>query len=225
MLCFHAVFSMETVHWSMDSLVRTPVWKSVHTVCKQSIHIVFPYSILWSEWACSAHHGGCMDVREHATSKDSGRFFCVRTILFLRTTLNSVYFLNSSQSSVFSLGLCTLTVSYAGRAIFSIQHPASSSPRHAFICAIDPCGVLTCVRTQTVASTGAGYLADLLAYSPASNVWTVLSPSGSGPTARNDMGLAAVASGLLYIFGGNDGGVCTDCVPSSLQVRLFDLQR
>ena len=217
MLCFHAVFSMETVHWSMDSLVRTAVWKSVHTVCKQSIHIVFPYSILWSEWACSAHHGGCMDVREHATSKDSGRFFCVRTILFLRTTLNSVYFLTSSPFSLF-LWAYALSPSVMRVAPYlSIQHHQAQA-MHSYARLIH-------AVCSPASSTGAGYLADLLAYSPASNVWTVLSPSGSGPTARNDMGLAAVASGLLYIFGGNDGGVCTDCMPSSLQVRLFDLQR
>ena len=42
--------------------------------------------------------------------------------------------------------------------------------------------------------------------SAAANTWTALSPSGSGPSPRDSMGFAATPDGMLYVFGGHDGG-------------------
>ena len=42
--------------------------------------------------------------------------------------------------------------------------------------------------------------------SAADNAWTKLSPSGSGPSPRHFMGFAATPDGMLYVFGGTDGG-------------------
>jgi hypothetical protein len=42
--------------------------------------------------------------------------------------------------------------------------------------------------------------------SPVANTWTALSPSGSGPSPRSSMGFAATPDGMLYVFGGFDGG-------------------
>jgi hypothetical protein len=47
---------------------------------------------------------------------------------------------------------------------------------------------------------------DVYRFSPAANAWTALSPSGSGPSRRNSMGFAATPDGMLYVFGGYDGG-------------------
>ena len=47
---------------------------------------------------------------------------------------------------------------------------------------------------------------DLYRFSAAANTWTALSPSGSGPSPRSDMGFAATPDGMLYVFGGYDGG-------------------
>ena len=45
-------------------------------------------------------------------------------------------------------------------------------------------------------------------FSPAANSWTALSPSGSDPFRRYGMGFAATPDGMLYVFGGSDGGNC-----------------
>jgi hypothetical protein len=43
-------------------------------------------------------------------------------------------------------------------------------------------------------------------FSTAANTWTALSPSGSSPSPHHAMGFAATPDGMLYIFGGWDGG-------------------
>ena len=43
-------------------------------------------------------------------------------------------------------------------------------------------------------------------FSAVANTWTALSPSGSGPSPRQDMGFAATPDGMLYAFGGHNGG-------------------
>jgi hypothetical protein len=53
----------------------------------------------------------------------------------------------------------------------------------------------------------AGYLNDLYRFSPAANNWTLLSPSGSGPSPRSSMGFAATPDGMLYVFGGSYDGI------------------
>jgi hypothetical protein len=50
------------------------------------------------------------------------------------------------------------------------------------------------------------YYNDVYHFSPAANTWTALSLSGSGPTPRYDAGFAATPDGILYVFGGWDGG-------------------
>jgi hypothetical protein len=52
----------------------------------------------------------------------------------------------------------------------------------------------------------AGYRNDVYRFSPAANAWTALSPSGSAPSGRHGMGFAATPDGMLYVFGGYDGG-------------------
>jgi hypothetical protein len=52
----------------------------------------------------------------------------------------------------------------------------------------------------------AGYLNDVYRFSAADNAWTKLSSSGSGPSPRTSMGFAATPDGMLYVFGGWDGG-------------------
>ena len=47
---------------------------------------------------------------------------------------------------------------------------------------------------------------DLYRFSPATNTWTALSPSGSGPSSRFRMGFAATPDGMLYVFGGYGSG-------------------
>ena len=48
-----------------------------------------------------------------------------------------------------------------------------------------------------------GYLNDVYRFSAAANTWTALSPSGSGPSPRADMGFAATPDGMIYVFGGS----------------------
>ena len=66
-------------------------------------------------------------------------------------------------------------------------------------------------------------LNDLYRFSAAANTWTALSPTGSGPSPRYLMGFAATPDGILYVFGGADGGnvgeegrlircACTHCI-------------
>jgi hypothetical protein len=50
------------------------------------------------------------------------------------------------------------------------------------------------------------YRNDVYRFSPAANTWTALSPSGPGPSPRSGMGFAATPDGMLYVFGGRDGG-------------------
>ena len=60
-------------------------------------------------------------------------------------------------------------------------------------------------------SFGAGTLADLHVYDPATRNWTDLSRSVSGPwpSARLEHGVVAAGS-KIYVFGGTSGGnVCT----------------
>jgi hypothetical protein len=54
-------------------------------------------------------------------------------------------------------------------------------------------------------ATGLFNLNDLYRYSAADNAWTALSPSGSVPSLRADMGFAATPDGMLYVFGGWSG--------------------
>jgi hypothetical protein len=53
----------------------------------------------------------------------------------------------------------------------------------------------------------AGNLNDLYRFSAAANTWTTLSPSGSGPSPRREVGSAATPDGMFYVFGGFDTGV------------------
>ncbi len=50
------------------------------------------------------------------------------------------------------------------------------------------------------------FLNDLYRFSAAANAWTALSPSGSVPSPRANMGFAVTPDGILYIFGGWDTG-------------------
>ena len=50
-----------------------------------------------------------------------------------------------------------------------------------------------------------GLLKDVYRFSAAANTWTALSPSGSSPSPRYNMGFAATPDGMLYVFGGSDG--------------------
>jgi hypothetical protein len=43
---------------------------------------------------------------------------------------------------------------------------------------------------------------DLYSFSPATNTWTTLVPSGSAPSPRQGMGFAGAPDGMLYVFGG-----------------------
>jgi hypothetical protein len=68
-----------------------------------------------------------------------------------------------------------------------------------------PLCALTCARPSPPA---AGYwYNDVYRFSAAANTWTALSPSGSGPSRRSEMGFASTPDGLLYVFGGWDGGI------------------
>jgi hypothetical protein len=46
---------------------------------------------------------------------------------------------------------------------------------------------------------------DVNRFSAATNTWTALFPSGSGPSPRNAMGFAATPDSRLYVFGGYSG--------------------
>jgi hypothetical protein len=52
----------------------------------------------------------------------------------------------------------------------------------------------------------AGRRNDLHCFAAGDNAWTALSPSGSAPSPRDAMGFAATPGGMLYVFGGQDGG-------------------
>jgi hypothetical protein len=58
----------------------------------------------------------------------------------------------------------------------------------------------------------AGNLNDVYRFIAAANTWTALSPSGSGPSPRWQMGFAATPDGMLYVFGGYDSGTEGDGV-------------
>ena len=57
-------------------------------------------------------------------------------------------------------------------------------------------------------------LNDLNSFSPATNAWTALAPSGPIPVQRSSMGFAATPDGKLYLFGGESvsGGGREKCV-------------
>jgi hypothetical protein len=61
-------------------------------------------------------------------------------------------------------------------------------------------------RARTHTHTHAGNLNDVYRFSAAANTWTALSTSGSAPSPRAYMGFAATPDGMLYVFGGWDGG-------------------
>ena len=48
---------------------------------------------------------------------------------------------------------------------------------------------------------------DLYRFSPAAVTWTALSPSGSKPSPRSGLGMAATPDGMVYVFGGY-GSTC-----------------
>ena len=52
----------------------------------------------------------------------------------------------------------------------------------------------------------AGNRNDLYRFSPAANTWSALFPFGFGPSVRHWVGFAATPDGMLYVFGGFDGG-------------------
>jgi hypothetical protein len=54
--------------------------------------------------------------------------------------------------------------------------------------------------------SAAGFWTDVWCFNVAANNWTLLSPSGTGPSPRNFNGFTATPDGMLYVFGGSYDG-------------------
>ena len=65
-------------------------------------------------------------------------------------------------------------------------------------------------RTETAGALRGGPgrfpLNDLCSYNLSSSTWTALSPNGTAPSPRFDMGFTSAPSGVLIVFGGSSEG-------------------
>jgi hypothetical protein len=64
----------------------------------------------------------------------------------------------------------------------------------------------THAHTHTHTHVYLGNYNDVYRFSAVANAWTALSPSGSRPSPRRNMGFAATPDGMLYVFGGYESG-------------------